>query len=77
MMMRSCETVKYSGSIDCFKYIIRQEGFRALFKGRPNVKRVGIHVPGRHIKQATIGPPGKLHLDGVSLAGRSWPEIVC
>ena len=42
MMMRSCETVKYSGSIDCFKYIIRQEGFRALFKGRPNVKRVGI-----------------------------------
>eukprot|EP00095_Tigriopus_kingsejongensis_P005829 snap_masked-scaffold425_size175135-processed-gene-0.2 protein:Tk05829 transcript:snap_masked-scaffold425_size175135-processed-gene-0.2-mRNA-1 annotation:"carrier protein" len=33
MMMTSGELVKYNGSIDCFKQIVRTEGNRALFKG--------------------------------------------
>ena len=28
-----------------------------------------------HYKRAIIGPPGKRHLNGVSLAGRWWPNI--
>jgi len=33
MMMRSGEEVKYRGSIDCFRKIIKKEGFSALTKG--------------------------------------------
>ena len=28
-------------------------------------------------KRAIIGPPAKHHLNGVSLAGRLWPNIEC
>ena len=30
-----------------------------------------------HYKLAIIGPLAKRHLNGVSLAGRSWPKIEC
>ena len=30
-----------------------------------------------HYQWAIIGPPAKLHLNGVSLAGRRWPNIEC
>ncbi|MCO5608528.1 hypothetical protein L7F22_062739 [Adiantum nelumboides] len=33
MMMTSGEAVKYSGSIDCFKQVIKKEGVKSLFKG--------------------------------------------
>ena len=33
MMMTSGEKVKYSGSVDCFRQIVAQEGHRALFRG--------------------------------------------
>ena len=33
--------------------------------------------PSNHIKRPTIDPPAKRHLNGVSLAGRLAPEIVC
>merc|ERR1712150_88537 len=33
MMMRSCEAVKYKGSIDCAVQVIKGEGFMALMKG--------------------------------------------
>jgi solute carrier family 25 (adenine nucleotide translocator) protein 4/5/6/31 len=33
MMMTSGEKVKYSGSMDCFRHVVREEGSRALFKG--------------------------------------------
>ena len=33
MMMRSCQAVKYNGSIDCFLQILKREGFTALYKG--------------------------------------------
>ena len=33
MMMRSGEFIKYNGSIDCFNYILKMEGFRSLYKG--------------------------------------------
>lgn len=33
MMMTSGEAVKYSGSLDCFKQIVKKEGVKSLFKG--------------------------------------------
>ena len=30
-----------------------------------------------HLKWAIIGAPAKRHLNGVSLAGRCWPNIEC
>ena len=33
MMMRSCEAVKYKGSLDCFMQIVRNEGYMALMRG--------------------------------------------
>eukprot|EP01084_Bolivina_argentea_P082519 149409_1 len=33
MMMRSGEMIKYNGSIDCFKYIVKTEGVKSLYKG--------------------------------------------
>ena len=30
-----------------------------------------------HYKRAIIGPPAKRHLNGVSLAGRLWPNTEC
>ncbi|EAR83996.1 ADP/ATP transporter on adenylate translocase (macronuclear) [Tetrahymena thermophila SB210] len=33
MMMTSGQPVKYRGSIDCFRYIIKNEGFKHLFNG--------------------------------------------
>jgi len=33
MMMRSIEAVKYKGSIDCARYVIKNEGFMAFMKG--------------------------------------------
>ncbi|KAL4431829.1 hypothetical protein ABPG74_015269 [Tetrahymena malaccensis] len=33
MMMTSGQAVKYTGSFDCFRYIIKKEGFRNLFSG--------------------------------------------
>lgn len=33
MMMTSGEKVKYQGSIDCFRQVIKNEGSRALFRG--------------------------------------------
>ena len=30
-----------------------------------------------HYKRAIIGPPAKRHLNGVSLAGRWWPNTAC
>ena len=29
------------------------------------------------LKQTTIGPPAKRHLNGISLVGRWWAEIAC
>lgn len=33
MMMTSGEAVKYKGSIDCAKQILKNEGFKSMFKG--------------------------------------------
>ena len=33
MMMTSGERVKYSGSVDCFRQVVRTEGAKALFRG--------------------------------------------
>ena len=33
MLMRSCETVKYRGSLDCARQIIQNEGLLALWRG--------------------------------------------
>ena len=35
------------------------------------------HYPVSILMRATIGPPAKRHLNGVSSAGRWWPEINC
>ena len=33
MMMTSGEAVKYNGSIDCAQQILKNEGFKSMFKG--------------------------------------------
>ncbi len=33
MMMTSGEKVKYRGSLDCLAHVLKDEGWRALFKG--------------------------------------------
>ena len=33
MMMRSGELIKYNGSIHCFKQIIKNKGYKSLYKG--------------------------------------------
>ncbi len=35
MMMRSLETEKYRWSGDCLKYVIKNEGLLALYRGFP------------------------------------------
>lgn len=60
MMMTSGEKVKYQGSIDCLRQVIKTEGSRALFKGAGvNIVRgvagAGVLSGFDHFKKAYVG----------------------
>ena len=48
-----------------------------FYKGKDDPNSANSVPPSVRQRNAIIGPPAKRHLNGVSLAGRWWPNIEC
>ena len=84
MFLLSCDcycSVSLPRGVVGWSVVVTFSGHTHLLCFRPEKPRNGVcaqvRIPASIQLRATIGPPGKCHSDGASLAGRKWSDFTC